>query len=326
MYARIAAFSSSFMRSLVLPTDADVMAARPAKNAVDPRRPEAFFVEPEHSAAGRVEDVSTLFLTNRECPFRCTMCDLWRNTTDATVPLGAIVEQIDFALARLPPARHVKLYNSGNWFDAKAIPRGDWRQIAARVRHFATVIVENHPRLCGDDCLRFRDLLDTQLEIALGLETIHPQSLAALNKRMTVDDFELAARFLVRHGIAVRAFVLLRSPLLDEAEGLDWAMRSVEFALAAGVGCCVLIPTRTEIGLLRQWQQRGLIGPPKFASLEFALEQGLQLAAGRVFADLWNIEASLPCPRCGPPRVDRLRQMNLSQQFLPRVVCDCETT
>ena len=85
-------------------------------------------------AAGCVEDVATLFLTNRECPFRCLMCDLWRNTTDTRVPPGAIPQQIDYALARLPAARHIKLYNSGNFFDHQAIPPEDYAAIAERVR------------------------------------------------------------------------------------------------------------------------------------------------------------------------------------------------
>ena len=94
--------------------------------------------------------MATLFLTNRECPFRCLMCDLWKHTLEETVPVGAIPAQIDFALERLPPAKHIKLYNSGNFFDPQAIPREDYAEIARRVRSFDTLIVENHPRLCGD--------------------------------------------------------------------------------------------------------------------------------------------------------------------------------
>ena len=43
-------------------------------------RPYAFFVEEERSASGEVVPVATVFLTNRECPWRCLMCDLWKNT------------------------------------------------------------------------------------------------------------------------------------------------------------------------------------------------------------------------------------------------------
>ena len=36
---------------------------------------------------------------------------------------GDIPAQIAYALDQLPPARQIKLYNSGNFFDHQAIPR-----------------------------------------------------------------------------------------------------------------------------------------------------------------------------------------------------------
>ena len=309
-------------------TEAEVLAARGAKNQVDPRRPYAFLNERERTAEGDVEDVATIFLTNRECPWRCLMCDLWRNTTDDTTPPGAAPEQIDYALARLPPAQHVKLYNSGNFFDAKAISPGEHRAIAERVRRFRTVIVENHPKLCGEACLRFRDLVETRLEIALGLETVHPDVLPRLNKGMTLGDFSRAVEFLLRHGIAVRTFVLLRPPFLSEAEGVEWAAKSVEFALSLGVGCASIIPTRGGNGIMERLALAGQFAPPRIESLEAALAHGLDIArsragaASRVFVDLWDAEKFCPCNECGPARTARLAEMNLTQQSLPPVVCE----
>lgn len=51
---------------------------------------------------------------------------------------------------------------------------------------FETVIIEIHPKLCGDLCLRFRDRLDGRLAIALGLETVNPDVLPRLSKSMTL--------------------------------------------------------------------------------------------------------------------------------------------
>ena len=73
------------------------------------------------------------------------MCDLWRNTLTETVPTGAIPAQIDYALQRLPPARQIKLYNSGSFFDPQAIPLQDYPAIASSVKGFERVIVECHP-------------------------------------------------------------------------------------------------------------------------------------------------------------------------------------
>jgi archaeosine synthase beta-subunit len=311
-------------------SDAGILAARPTRNSLDVDRPYEFLVEPERGADGVVQDVSTIFLTNRECPFRCLMCDLWKNTTVESVPVGAIPRQIDFALDRLPNAQHIKLYNSGNFFDAKAIPREDWPAIVERVRGFRSVIVENHPKLCGDACFEFRDMLaahDVELEIAIGLETIHPEVLPRLNKQMTAEDFSQAAERLGVEGIRLRTFILLRPPFLDEAEGIDWALRSIEFAFEAGVSCCSVVPTRAGNGIMEQLERDDWFASPQLSSMEIVQERGIQLDAGRVFMDTWDAQQFATCPECAELRIQRISAINLSQCVAPPVMCTrCRAT
>ncbi len=309
-------------------SDAEILARRFDKNQVSLERPYAFHVERERNASGEVVSVATLFLTNRECPFRCLMCDLWKNTLDQTVPAGAIPSQIRFGLARTPEresVREIKLYNSGNFFDRKAIPVQDYVEIANLVRGFDRVIVENHPALCGDDCLKFRDLIaPAKLEIALGLETIHSEVLATLNKKMNLEDFERACHFLYCEAIQTRAFLLLKPPFLDENDGVDWALRSLDYAFNLGVGCCCIIPTRTGNGMLELLEKQGRFSPPTGASLEAVLEQGLARSRERVFIDLWDAKQFFHCECCVEERINRLEQMNLTQHQLPEINCgDC---
>ena len=211
-------------------TDSDVARERGPKNSVDPFRPYHMLVEPEFCANGRIEDVTTVFLSNHECPFRCLMCDLWKNTTDDRVPAGAIPQQIRHALEQLPSTQHIKLYNSGSFFDAQAVPPEDDAEIASLVSGFNSVVVENHPRLCNDRCSRFQDQCVTQLEVALGLETSHKPTLELLNKQMTTDDFARACEFLLQHDIRVRSFILLKPPHTSEEQGIERAIDSVRFA------------------------------------------------------------------------------------------------
>ncbi len=136
----------------------------------------------------------------------------------------------------------------------------------------------------------------------MGLETAHPEVLRRLNKGMTLDDFARATDFLRRKGVVVRAFLLLRPPYLDEAEGIEWAKRSLHYAFDVGVECCVLIPTRDGNGAMERLRAEGLWAPPRLESLEAVLEHGVGLRRGRVFVDLWDIEKLFHCPRCGPAR------------------------
>ena len=100
--------------------------------------------------------------------------------------------------------------------------------------------------------------------MALGLETVHPDVLPALNKRMTLADFDRAVEFLAASDIAVRAFILLKPPLLKEQEGVEWAIRSVEHAFDVGVSCCSVIPTRAGNGIMEQLQRDGRFAPPRW--------------------------------------------------------------
>ena len=76
-----------------------------SRNPVGPLRPYLFFGEDERSGNGQMVSVNTLFLTNRECPWRCVMCDLWQYTTTTGTPEGAIPAQIAAARRALVDRR-----------------------------------------------------------------------------------------------------------------------------------------------------------------------------------------------------------------------------
>jgi radical SAM enzyme (TIGR01210 family) len=306
-----------------LPADLDrwILEQRPSREVRDPFRPYQFFAEEEYSSEGEIVRVNTVLLTNRECPWRCLMCDLWKNTLTETVPVGAIPAQIDYALQRLPAAREIKLYNSGSFFDPRAIPVADYPAIAARLADFERVIVESHPALIDENCLRFRDLLRGRLEVAMGLETVHPEILPRLNKRMSLDQFSAAAGMLRENSIELRVFILIKPPFSGEAEAIDWAQRSLEFAFDCGASAATLIPTRGGSGAIEALAKQGDFAPPKIETLEACLENGLRLQRGRVFADLWDLERFSACRACYEARAARLREMNLSQRIANRVVC-----
>jgi archaeosine synthase beta-subunit len=298
-----------------------ILERRGPGNLLDPRKPHAFFVEEERDANGQVVPVATVFLTNRECPWRCVMCDLWRNTLTESVAPGDIPAQIDFALSQLPPAQVLKLYNSGSFFDPGAIPSEDHAAIAERANHFERVIVENHPALVDQKCLRFRDRLTGKLEVAMGLETAHPQVLERLNKRMTLEQFSGAAEFLAKNEIALRVFILVQPPFMKAGEAAYWAQRSLEFAFECGATATTLIPTRTGNGAMEALADFGEFLPPRLELLEAAMEYGLRLKRGRVFVDLWDIEGVADCSACFSQRVERVREMNRSQTVTPVIRC-----
>ena len=304
-------------------TDRWILSHRGTKNKVDTARPYAWLVEKERTVTGAVEDTGIIFLSNMECPYHCLMCDLWKNTTDEPVPAGAIPAQIEWALEKMPGVKHLKLYNSGSFFDERAIPESDYTKIASQVSSMETVIVECHPRLVNEKCLRFRDMLKPELHIAMGLETVNPEILQRLNKKMTPEDFRSSVNYLTVNGILSRAFILLRPPFLSESEGVYWAERSIEFAFSAGVECCTIIPVRGGNGAMEELIKAGHFSFPDITSLGKVLEYGIGLGKGRVFADTWDLGIFSKCEKCLEQRTKRISEINLTQKIGNSVECDC---
>jgi radical SAM enzyme (TIGR01210 family) len=304
--------------------DRFVLQHRPAKHVLDPHRAYESMWEEERDSLGALAPTAVVFLTNRECPFRCVMCDLWINTLDETVQRGAIAGQIRAALATLPAARQIKLYNAGSFFDPGAIPPDDDEEIAQAVAGFDRVIVESHPSFLagayGERCLRFRDSISGRLEVAIGLETAHPDVLARLNKKMTVESFRRAADFLGEHDIDLRVFVLLSPPFMPASEAVEWACRSLDLAAECGATAATVIPTRGGNGALEAIGD--LFTPPRLPALEATIEYGLSIGGMRVCADLWNIDRFFDCG-CSSERAARLAAMNRDQRMPAPVLCAC---
>jgi archaeosine synthase beta-subunit len=232
----------------------------------------------------------------------------------------------------------VKLYNASNFFDDRAVPPADRREIARRLGGARRVVVECHPRLVGPSCFDFARALagrregrarscagGAELEVALGLETVHPEAFGRLGKGMELADFAAAAERLLTGGIAVRAFVQVGLPFIPPEEAVDWAVASVASALAAGAACVALIPTRSGNGALELLAERGDFVPPTLVDLERVLERSLDLPAAVdgavVTADLWDLQRIAGCRRCLPARRERLRRMNLTGEPAPTVSC-----
>ena len=301
---------------------------------VDPWRPLAVLVEEERDGAGGSRRWLTVLLAGAECPYGCVFCDLWRHTLDGPTPAGALPAQLAAALAWAdghPPAAAatgVKLYNASNLFEPRAVPPADDAAIAALVApRFERVAVECHPRLVGERCFAFARRLaerGSRLEVAMGLETVHPRALPRLGKAMTVDDFDRAAAALAAAGCALRAFVLVGAPNQPPAAAAGWAARTAAHAFAAGAGHASLIPVRGDTPEMRALAAAGAWAPPALADLEAALDLTLAAApAGRVAtADLWDLERLAGCDACFTARRQRLERINLSGTAEPRVACE----
>jgi radical SAM enzyme (TIGR01210 family) len=221
-------------------------------------------------------------------------------------------------------SRWIKLYNASNFFAPYNVPTQDLPAIAELVRGFDRIIVENHPLLTSPKIADFAKLLNGQLEVAMGLETVDVNSLRKLNKQVTVDEVRRATEQLTGSGLDVRLFVLLRPPGLSEAAGIECCLESIEAAREWGARHVSVIPVRAGNGAMEQLQARGLFEPPLASSLETVLCQSVSKSPMVITADLWDWgQLRGLCSRCNQPRMSRMQNVNLTQRADDAIACDC---
>jgi archaeosine synthase beta-subunit len=317
-----------------------VESLRGERTAVDHRTANGSWVEVEPDGLGGRVQVATLLLTAAECPWRCSMCDLWKHTLTHPTPQGSIPHQIEAALDGMDSSvRWIKLYNSGSFFDRHSIPPADYRAIARLCEPFERVVVENHPRLSTPKVRMFSQLLTARLEIAMGVETLQTGMLRRLNKGMGRDDIDRAIALHRQSGIDSRAFVLIRPPWTHDDEAARWTTLTLKHVFRLGVRHASLIPVRAGNGWLDRLWTIGEFQPPSVAAVEASMERAFQIPGrGVVTVDLWdwpaamkrgNSGSSLPagmdasmCESCVERRGQRLSEMNVTQVRQPTVSCD----
>lgn len=308
---------------------AAIRRARGPRQPVDPLRPNAVWDEEEVAGPDETVPCRVVLLAGAECPFTCAMCDLWRHTLEGPTPIGALPTQIARALrepAPLGPPRWIKLYNSSNFTDPRAVPREDRAAIAGLVRGFDRVVVETHPRLADDSLGAFAAAIGGRLEVALGLETVHSRFLPWLNKQMTPADFRAACRRLGGWGIDTRAFVLLGLPGIAEEESIVAAVEAARFAAESGCRHVSLVPTRPGNGILDRLAAERRFEPVSAAAAERALAAvlGLLPPATLVTLDCWDWDRMAgQCDRCRSARRGRVERMNRMQVVTPQETPGC---
>lgn len=306
--------------------DQRIRSLRPPKAHVDPFTAQGSLVEAERRPDGKLERALTVFLTGAECPFTCSFCDLWRDTLDGPTPPGALTKQLEGAIDGVGADR-LKLYNASNFFDTRAVPRGDLCAIAKLADSFAAVTVESHANTIGPAATEFGRMIRGRLEVAIGLETIHPVALEQINKRLDLERFNRAAQFLRENDFDLRVFVLLGTPFIAKSESIEWTCRTVDYAANAGASVISIIPVRDGNGEMERLEAIGEFTQPRLSELEQALDACIEREDCVVTADLWDIGRFSRCDNCIEPRSVRLKRMNFTGRIEPRVACDlCAAT
>ncbi|MFF4607850.1 radical SAM protein [Streptomyces sp. NPDC001339] len=271
---------------------------------------------------GRVIGRKKVILMSGGCSVpTCTMCPFTNeNNYGLQARPEALVDQVARVLARTPDEPDYEvlaLYNDGSFFAPREIPRDVQVVIARRVAAAGVrmLVVESLPQFVTLKSLRpfVAALGDVELEVGIGLQSSDDLVRETLvNTRVSRAAFERAVVAMRQLGVRPKIYLMIKPPLLTEAEAITDVVESVDYVRALGIEGVTLCPTRVSRDTVA-WQlwNAGHYQPPNLWTVVEAVRRAHEAAAVRVACINLrgtDFESVFPdsCPECADRIVDGL--------------------
>ena len=273
---------------------------------------------------GRPAQSLTMILRTVGCRWnRCTMCGF----AGEGAPAGAddLINQFQWAMGRSSPeVSVVKIYTSGSFLDPDEMPVQARDEILRRLQALgiSRLVIESRPEYITAQSVE-ACLSHLPTEFAIGLESSNDLIREkAIRKGFSLQDFVAASEQVHRQGGRIKAYILLKPPLLTEGQAMRDAIAT---GLAAHTHADVLSLNLCNVQrntvVERMWQ-RGEFRPPWLWS---ALEV-LKSVPGPIVCDpvgAGTRRGPHNCGACDESIASAIRDHALSQDAGPLKSLDC---
>ena len=184
---------------------------------------------------GEVVDAGVVILRTSGCAHSkdsgCTMCG-YNVDSSEDVSQADLIAQFSSASKGLAGMRMLKVYTSGSFLDDREVSaeaRGhimDWCR-----EHGQRLLFESRAEYITAESIGPVIEAHEDVEVAIGLESANDKVLKyAINKNMTLADYDRAATTVKSAGAKLRSYVLLKPPFLTEAEAIEDAISTARHA------------------------------------------------------------------------------------------------
>ncbi len=226
------------------------------------------------------------------------------------------------------------LYNGGSFLNEREISPSLRRYMLQRVNdipHIERLIIESRTEFITDDILdEIEEIMtDTVVEIGVGVETSNELLRdLVLNKGVTTEDLEIAgSRFRNREKIKMLAYILVNPPFLTEAEAIEDAVASLEFAHKIGARIASLEAVSIQhLTLVSFLAEAGFYKPPwiwsMFEIVKKSVHLDLDLRIGGFEFFPIPKEFTSNCRDCDEEMVRRINLFNMTNDL--GVISDCK--
>jgi radical SAM enzyme (TIGR01210 family) len=181
---------------------------------------------------GRSAESLTMILRTVGCRWnRCTMCGYAGEGAPASA--ADLIAQFECALERSSPeVSVVKIYTSGSFLDPAEMPVEARDEILKRLKTLGIekLVIETRPEYVTPQTVEIC-LTRLPTEFAIGLETANDLIREnAIRKGFSFQNFVEASEAVHRQGGRIKAYLLLKPPLLSEGQAMRDAIASARAA------------------------------------------------------------------------------------------------
>ncbi len=274
---------------------------------------------------GSMAQSLTMILRTIGCRWnRCTMCGYAGEGAPATS--DDLISQFENAMQRSSPdVTVVKIYTSGSFLDPQEMPKDARDAILKRLEDLGIkkLVIETRPEYVNAEAIS-ACLSHLPTEFAIGLETASDLIREhVIRKGFSFQDYVAASQAVHEQGGSVKAYLLLKPPLLSEGQALKDAIASVRKAADhADILSLNLCNVQRNTPVERMWG-RGEFRPPWLWS---ALEV-LKSAPSPIMCDpvgAGTRRGPHNCGKCDDIVASAIRTHALTQDIAPFADLDCE--
>jgi radical SAM enzyme (TIGR01210 family) len=209
----------------------------------------------------------------------------------------------------------IKLFTSGSFLDVDEISAEVRNYILNALSDVPKVIMETRPEFVTDEtCEEISQILN-RAEVAIGLETSNDLIRnSCINKGFTFNDFVKASKTAASHDTTVKAYLLLKPPVLTERQALKDAVTSIKDASRYANTISLNLCNVQKGTYVEELWRRKLYRPPW---LWTAVEVLLQTAGiNTIICD--PVAAGTPrgphnCGKCDEEVISEIREYSLTQ-------------
>lgn len=269
----------------------------------------------------------------------CYMCGF--NFSTRKYSRGLLLPKIVFkaminkALLRNPRAETIAIYNGGSFLNPREIPEGipDWlcKQVA-HSEQIKQLFIESRPEYI--EIQKIHNMLaglgSKELKVGIGLECATDDIRAkCVHKGFSRPEYDKAVHTLKSQGVRVLTYVLLKPLFLSEAEAIEEAVKTINYAFEQGSDEVALESAFVQKGtLMDQMFQNGDFKPPWLWSILEVVKQTCDrgfVYVGGFTDEPPPIASPSNCSKCSQPlkgEIQRYRE-TYDPEILNGFRCDC---